>query len=212
MRRNFLGDFLSIWRKRQILPPYRAIFEHDDEQIVSIDCETTSLEVAKAELLSIAAVKIKGNRIAASTAFQVMVQPKTAPDHDNVRIHGLRPTDVRAGLLPEKAVREFLDFIGGRTLLGYYLEYDIAVLDKYLKPLIGAPLPNRKIEISSRYHDWRQRRYPGSYIDLRWEVMARRLGVPALPRHDAMNDAITTAMMYLTLEERFRSPFCNALA
>ncbi|GHU01174.1 3'-5' exonuclease [Betaproteobacteria bacterium] len=199
------------FRKRRILPQYRGIFEQDDGQLVSIDCETTSLDVAEAELLSIAAVKIDGNRITASTAFQTIVQPKTAPNSDNVRIHGLRPADVSAGLSPTSAVRKLLDFIGGRTLLGYYLEYDIAVLNKYIKPLIGAPLPNMEIELSSRYYDWRQHLYPGSYIDLRWEIMAQRLNISALPRHDAMNDAITVGMMYLALEERFRRPGSNHL-
>ncbi|MDR1889967.1 MAG: 3'-5' exonuclease [Zoogloeaceae bacterium] len=194
-----------------MLPQYRTIFEQDDGQLVSIDCETTSLDVAEAELLSIAAVKIDGNRIAASTAFQTIVQPKNAPNSDNVRIHGLRPTDVSAGIAPTDAVRKLLDFIGGRTLLGYYLEYDVAVLNKYIRPLIGAPLPNRNIELSSRYYDWRQRLYPGSYIDLRWDIMAQRLDIAALPRHDAMNDALTVGMMYLALEERFRRPISPSL-
>lgn len=200
----------TAWRKRCIRPAYRALFDRDDGQIVSIDCETTSLDVKQAELLAIAAVKIDGRRIAASTAFQAIVQPGSAPGSDSIRIHGLRPADVHGGEAPERALRALLDFIGGRTLLGYYLEYDVAVLNKYLKPLLGAALPNRKRELSARYHDWRQRLYPGSHIDLRWESMIRRLGIPALPRHDAMNDAMTVAMMHLALEERLRATGAGA--
>ncbi|MDR3323391.1 MAG: 3'-5' exonuclease [Zoogloeaceae bacterium] len=187
-------------RPPRIHPEYRELFSQDDGQIVSLDCETTSLNIPEAELLSIAAVKIHGKRILSSAAFQVLVQPRTAPGHENVRIHGLRPSDVRDGLPPEDALRGLLDFIGGRTLIGYYLDYDIAVLEKYLRPMLGGPLPNRKIEISSRYYDWRQRLYPGSYIDLHWDVMVDRLDIPMLPRHDAMNDAIMVGMMYLALE------------
>ncbi|MDR0633483.1 MAG: 3'-5' exonuclease [Azoarcus sp.] len=198
--------FFAALRRRRIRPPYRALFEQDDGQIVSIDCETTSLDVARAELLAIAAVKIDGGRIAAGTAFRALVQPKNAPTGDNVRVHGLRPEDVRAGMAPECALRALLEFIGGRTLLGYYLDYDIAVLNKYLIPLIGAPLPNRRQEVSARYYSWRQRLYPGAYIDLHWDIMCSRLEIPALPRHDAMNDALTVAMMHLSLEERFLRP------
>jgi DNA polymerase-3 subunit epsilon len=187
-------------RKQRIHPAYREIFAHDDGQLVSLDCETTSLKVAEAELLSIAAVKIRGNRIVASEAFNILVQPRFAPADENVRIHGLRPSDVRNGLHPEEAMRQFLAFIGGRTLIGYYLDYDIAVLEKYLKPLIGARLPNRKLEVSSFYYNWRQSLYPGSYIDLHLDIMTRRLGIPALPRHDAMNDAIMAGMIYLALK------------
>ena len=192
----------SFLHKKRISQPYRALFDQEDGDIISLDCETTSIDIPEAELLSIAAVKIRENRILTSESFQVIVQPKQVPDRENVRIHGLRPSDVREGLSPTEAVQRFLSFIGGRTLIGYYLDYDIAILEKYLRPLIGASLPNRKFDISTAYYDWRQRLYPGSYIDLRWDIMAERLEIPALPRHDAMNDAITAGMMYLALKRR----------
>ena len=55
---------------------------------------------------------------------------------------------------------------GGRPLVGYYLEFDMGMLNKYVRPLIGAPLPNRRIEVSSLYYDWRARQVPpGGNID-----------------------------------------------
>ena len=120
----------------------------------------------------------------------------------NVRVHGLRPCDFSNGLPLQDVLLEFLQFVRGRTLVGYYLQYDIAVLNKYLRPLMGAALPNRRIEVSGWYYDWRFAQYPGAYIDLRWETMVKNLGLPTLPRHDAMNDAITAAMMYLALQPR----------
>ncbi|UGA40846.1 hypothetical protein JOS77_26790 [Chromobacterium haemolyticum] len=59
--------------------------EHPDE-LVSLDCETTSLNPADAELLSIGAVKLRGNRILASEALYLLVRPEQAPQADNVRI------------------------------------------------------------------------------------------------------------------------------
>ena len=56
-------SLFAALRKHRIRPPYRALFDQDDGQIVSIDCETTSLDVKQAELLAIAAVKIDVNRI-----------------------------------------------------------------------------------------------------------------------------------------------------
>ena len=34
--------------------------------------------------------------------------------------------------------------------------------------------------------------------------MIRKLGIPDLPRHDALNDSINVAMMYLALQARSR--------
>jgi DNA polymerase-3 subunit epsilon len=168
--------------------------------VVSIDCETTSLKVKEAELLSIAAVRIEGQRLRASDAFYTLIKPQQAPEPENVQVHGLRPRDFSEGLPLQEALQQFIQFIGGRALLGYYLEYDVAVLNKYLAPIMGAALPNRQIEVSGHYYDWRIKDYPGGYIDLRWETMIKNLAVPALPRHDAMNDAITAGMIYLALQ------------
>ena len=43
------------WRMRGLREPYRSLLDQDDGLLVSIDCETTSLNVKEAELLSIAA-------------------------------------------------------------------------------------------------------------------------------------------------------------
>ncbi|MDR0997200.1 MAG: 3'-5' exonuclease [Zoogloeaceae bacterium] len=198
----------SALNRQRIRPEHRALFDEDDGLLVSVDCETTSLNVAQAEILSIAAVKVDmaRARIHSSSAFNVLVRPEARPDGDNVRIHGLRPADVKAGLPPEEALTAFLEFLGGRTLLGYYLEYDVAMLNKYVKPLIGAKLPNRQIELSSRYYDWRLARFPNAHVDLRYDTLIAELGVPALPRHDAMNDAITVAMLHLALAARTKRP------
>ena len=202
MSAPWLQTVARMWRMRQPHEPYRSLLGEDDGQLVSIDCETTSLNVKEAELLSIAAVRIDGQRICTRQAFNALITPQHAPEGQNVRVHGLRPCDFSNGLPLQDVLLEFLQFVRGRTLVGYYLQYDIAVLNKYLRPLMGAALPNRRIEVSGWYYDWRFAQYPGAYIDLRWETMVRNLGIPTLPRHDAMNDAITAAMMYLALQPR----------
>ena len=202
MSTPWLQTLGRMWGMRRLHEPYRSLLGEDDGQLVSIDSETTSLNVKEAELLSIAAVRIDGQRICTRQAFNALITPQHAPEWQNVRVHGLRPCDFSNGLPLQDVLLEFLQFVRGRTLVGYYLQYDIAVLNKYLRPIMGAALPNRRIEVSGRYYDWRFAQYPGAYIDLRWETMVRNLGLPTLPRHDAMNDAITAAMMYLALQPR----------
>jgi len=191
-----------IWRMRCLREPYRTLLSVNDGILVSIDCETTSLKVKEAELLSVAAVYIDGNRLRARDAFHALIKPQQAPNHQNVRVHGLRPCDFSEGSPLQETLRKLLQFIGGRTLLGYYLQYDLAVLNKFLKPMLGTALPNYGIEVSGHYYDWRFADYPESYIDLRWETMIKNLHIPMFPRHDAINDAITAAMMYMTLQSR----------
>jgi len=198
-----LGRLKRQWQLRCLKDPhYATLFEDDGEEVVSLDCETTSLKVQEAELLSIGAVRLRGNRILSSASFYVLVKPTRKLESRNISIHGLRPMDVSEGLSADTAVRQLLDFIGGRALVGYYLEYDVAVLNKYVRTITGTSLPNRQIEVSGRYYDYKFKQNPGAYIDLRLAELIDDLHIPALPRHDALNDAITAGMLYLALKQR----------
>jgi len=173
---------------------------HGDE-LVSLDCETTGLDPKSAEILSVGAIKIKGNRILTSERLDFLVKPSKGFSDDLVKIHHLRPVDVEQGVDATEAMRRVLDFLGPRPLVGYYLQFDVAMLEKYLRPMFGVGLPNKRIEVSSRYYDWRMRRVPpGSNIDLRFETIRTNLELPRRAAHDAFNDALLTAMMYLRLE------------
>ena len=198
-----LTQLRRLWQMRQLPKnsPYLAMFVDHPEECVSLDCETTSLKIADAELLSIGAVKIRGMRIINSQSFYVLVRPEKTLRADNICIHGLRPCDLSEGLIAAQAVQQLIDFIGGRALVGYYLSYDVAVLNRYVKALTGGiGLVQRKIEVSALYYDHKITKNPGAYVDLRWASICEDLAIPALPRHDALNDALTAAMLYLKLK------------
>ena len=191
------------WSQRKLTDPkYAHLFEEHPDELVSFDCETTSLNVKEAEILSIGAVKIRDNKVLTSDAFYVVVKPEGIMQASNVKVHGLRPKDVSGGVPVQDAVRQLLDYIGGRPLVGYYLEYDMALVNKFLKPMMGIKLPNRAIEVSGIYYDQELKNNPDGHVDLRMATIIEKLKFPDLPRHDALNDAINVALMYLALMAR----------
>ncbi len=194
------------WGRRKLNDPaYDYLFEPHESELVSFDCETTSLNVKEAEIISIGAVKIRGNTVLTSDSFYVLVKPDGLMQAANVKVHGLRPKDVSEGIPVQEAIKQLLAFIGGRPLVGYYLEYDIALVNKYLKPMIGITLPQKKIEVSSLYYDQEVKKQGSSgnnYVDLRMASIIEKLNFPDLPRHDALNDAINVALMYLAIQAR----------
>ena len=123
---------------------------------------------------------------------------------ENISVHGLRPQDLSGGLPIQEALLQLLDFIGGRPLVGYYLEFDVAMLNKFLKPLIGVKLPNRQIEISSIYYRQEMKTLQDGFVDLRLEAINKKLRLPVTARHNALNDAVHAAVMYLCLQGRER--------
>ena len=107
--------------------------------------------------------------------------------------------DVAHGLEPRQAIQKFLDFVGSRPLVGYYLEFDVAMLDRLVRPFLGIPLPQRKIEVSGLYYDYKFSQNAGSNVDLSFHSIMQDLRLPERTEHDAFNDALMAAMMFIKL-------------
>ncbi|MBN2823889.1 MAG: 3'-5' exonuclease, partial [Campylobacterales bacterium] len=84
--------------------------ESGDEWVV-FDTETTGLNPKVDDILSIGAVKIKGNKILTSQTFEVFIKSDKI-DKKSIEVHGIRPIDVQNGKSSEDAIKEFLYFIG----------------------------------------------------------------------------------------------------
>jgi DNA polymerase-3 subunit epsilon len=182
---------------------YRFLFKRPPPgEVVAFDCETTGLDIAKDDIITIAAVLIRGDKIVLSERFEALVRPETAIKPDAMKIHQLREADVEQQLPIRKILRDFLYFIGSRPLVGYYIEFDMKMIDKHVLPFIQIGLPNRRIEVSELYYE---RKYgnapPGTTIDLRFTSILKDLGLPNLGQHDALSDALMTAMIYVTLRD-----------
>ena len=182
---------------------YRFMFEPGPaDEVVAIDCETTGLNVRVDDIITVAAIKIRGNRILTSERFELAVRPDAEMRAEAITVHHLRQVDVAKGPPIWKALPSFLHFIGGRPIVGYYVDFDIAMLDKYVLPFIEIELPNPRIEVSKLYYE---RKYgdapPNTSIDLSFAAILGDLKIPPLAQHDAFNDALMTAMMYVVLRD-----------
>ena len=128
---------------------YTYLFEKNtDNEYVCFDCETTGLDTVLDDIISIGAVLIKNNTIITSKKFVRFVKPKSKLQNESVKIHHIRECDLSNACDIDVVLDEFLEFIGNRPLVGYYLEFDIKMINKYLKNKIGITLPNKTIEIS----------------------------------------------------------------
>jgi DNA polymerase-3 subunit epsilon len=121
-----------------------------------------------------------------------------------VRVHRLREQDVAQGVNIDDAMMQLMRFIGSRPLVGYYLEFDIAMINRVLFPILGMGLPQKKIEVSGLYYDYKYSQLPtharqNQGIDLRFDSLMRDLDLPLWPAHDALNDAVMAALAFVKL-------------
>ncbi|KHT64818.1 DNA polymerase III subunit epsilon [Photobacterium gaetbulicola] len=169
-------------------------------ELVSLDCETTSLDPHSAELVTIAATRIQDNRILTSQSIHLTLRAPASLDAGSVAIHRIRHQDLNQGLEESQALEKLLAFVGNRPLVGYHIRYDKTILDRYFRRHFGFPLPNKTVEVSHLYHEQLERQLPNAYFDLSLEAISRHLDLPVPPRHDALQDAITAAMIYVRLK------------
>ena len=198
VRRRWLLYHLADTRLSFMLDPAPV------DEWVALDCETTGLDVRRDDIVSIGAVRIVGNRLLTSQRLELLVRPERAPLRaESVRVHRLRERDVAAGLGADEAVGQLLKFIGSRPLVGYYLEFDVAMLNRVMWPMLGIPMPQPKIEVSAMYYDFKNRQLPaherGGTIDLRFATMMGDLDLPLREAHDAVSDAVMAGLAFLKL-------------
>lgn len=174
---------------------------------VAIDCETTGLNRRTDEIIAVGAVRIVGQRILTSQRLELLVRPDKEVPADSVRIHRLRSRDVAQGLPLDEAMRQLLHFIGSRPLVGYYLEFDVAMLNRAVWPLLGMGLPQQRLEVSAMYYEYKFKQLPpyqqfdNAHIDLRFATLMDDLVLPQREAHDALNDAVMAAMAFVKLRQ-----------
>lgn len=197
---------LRGWKRRNLRDPqYEWLLNsYEGDEVVVFDTETTGLNTKTDAVLSIGAVKIRGDKILTSQSFEVFLKPAKEISTESIKIHHIRPCDLEQALEPLEGVRRFLEFIGNRPLVGYYLEFDMAMVNRLIKPWLGITLPNKQIEISGIYFDKKIALIPQGNIDLRFDTILRELNIPRMGQHNALNDAIMSAMIYIKLQHVHR--------
>ena len=176
-----LTDLKSRLKGQQLSDPQYdfLLSEEDTGEVVAVHCEATSYDPVKADLRTLAAVRVRGNRILASQHLAVSFWP-TEP--------------------PEPALDRFLRLIGNRPLVGYYLDFTVGLIERYVQPMIGIPLPNERIEVSSLYYESRLKVPGKNALDLRLGSIVKALDLPERGDDDAYSNALASAMVYLRLK------------
>ena len=178
------------------------------DEWVALDCETTGLDVSRDEIISVGAVRIVGDRLMTSQRLELLVKPRKAyhaASAGAVKVHGLREQDLAQGLDIDEAMHRLMRFIGARPLVGYYLEFDLAMINRAIFPLLGVPLPQPRFEVSAMYHQLKFKQLPpyqqqgGVTIDLRFATLMADLGLPERHAHDALNDAVMAGLAFIKL-------------
>lgn len=182
------------WRSLASVSPY------EEPELVSLDLETSSLDPRSAEILSIAAVPVRGRQVMLSERFERIVCGSAAVDREAVKYHRLLPTDVEHGVPPRQAVTEFITWLGERPLLGYCIGFDCMMLERAAQWAGGGLLDGRRFDIREIYRRRMLQRNPDDHPSQALDEILTALEVPPVGRHTAVGDATAVALAFLALK------------
>lgn len=170
-----------------------------DTHFAVVDVETTGLDAAVSEVLSIGIVDVADGRVQVVSAYYREVRPRVLPAADTVVIHGIRPVDAASGADPDEVGREVVERLRGRVLVAHVAWVERAFLGAWLGPL-GWQVPKDIVDTDALAR-LALARSGGPVMDghIRLGAAAARYGLPEQGRHQALGDALTTAQLLLAL-------------
>ena len=178
----------------------------------SLDFETTGLDYASDDVVSFGVVPVDRARIAVGAAIHQLVRPSAPPSPTSVKIHGMRAQDL-AGAPRGPEAREVLrTALDERFILSWYAPVEIAFLARMFE---GGARRFRRRTIDVRelaiQIDRRRGHLSGS-PEYSLSACAARYVVPVANPHDALDDALVTAQLFLVLAERLRGEGLGTVA
>ncbi len=192
---------------------YQEIEENSLNQITfsSIDLETTGLDISKDEIISFGGVKIKNLKISLGDSFYRVVKPSIDIKKESILIHGITPSEIEDAPPIEKVLPEFLQFIKGTVLIGYFVNFDIKMLSKYTQKLYGFPILNPYVDLREFVFYTERKRYRQAVQkeDMTLEELASRYNVPVFHRHNAYYDSLITGLVFIAMVKKNRRFFEN---
>jgi DNA polymerase-3 subunit epsilon len=180
------------------LAPATALNEHPlrQQRWVVLDLETSGLNMARDQVLSIGAVVIEDGAIDLSQQFE---RTLLRPDHKlspAVLIHGLGPSAIAAGSEPVEALLDLMEFIGDSPLLAFHAPFDQHMLARALKESLDYRLEHRFVDVA----EMAPLLFPQANLrQAGLDDWTSFFGLHAEERHHASADALVTAELALIL-------------
>jgi DNA polymerase III subunit epsilon len=190
-------------RSRPVAPPRSSRRKRwQDSELVALDFETTGLDLRRDAVVSFGLVPVSGGRIDLSRALYQEVAPAAPLSHSSIAVHHLRPTDL-AQAPPLSAVTEQLrSGLEGRFLLTWSAEIEATFLARTFGGRVRRWLA-RTVDVLrlSLLADGIEGTSPRADSYSLADTVARA-GLPVEEAHDALNDALMTAEMFLVVAAR----------
>lgn len=188
-----LHDYLSIH-----FPHKKTVCSN--ARIVALDMETTGLDPKKDEILSIGLVEIRGQSVRLDTAWHEIIRLDRELPAESVVIHQITDDQKEQGKPLEEVLPLLLKRLQGKVMLVHFKRIEQNFLDAACRRLYGAPFVIPIIdtlELGQRVLERRNHTIQAN--DLRLFNLRSQYNLPRYKAHNALNDALATAELFLAM-------------
>ena len=172
-----------------------------EAEFASLDFETTGLDYGQDAVVSFGVVPVRGGRVMLGEAVHQLVVPEIPSSPSSMKIHRILPQDLAEAPPLEVARDRLRGCMDGRFLLAWFADVEIAFLTRMFggtaRTWARRTVDARRLAIELE----------GAHRDVRYSLatVAERYGVPVVSPHDALDDALVTAQLFLVLASRLEA-------
>jgi DNA polymerase-3 subunit epsilon len=163
-----------------------------------IDVETTGLDPADDEIISVAALHITRGRLRLDDALYRLVRPRRMPGQETIVIHGLRRAELVDAAPFAETLDGLLDALTGRAMVAHVASIEEGFLGAAFRDS-GIRLINPIVDTAALAAELFRLRERVPPRPLGLAPLADALGLPVHRPHEADGDALTTAQVFLAL-------------
>lgn len=189
-----------------------------DYTYVVYDTELTGLNQRKDEIISIGAVRIRDLRIDLGETFHYYVRPQNLDHTKATLIHRITPEQLKAAPPLEEVLPLFLKFIETDLLVGHYVMIDTNFLNKATRKLYNGTVANPNLDTMRMAQVYKKSPlgdYQGMYQtgngDYNLQKLSAELNLPFFEAHDALEDALQTAYLFIFLVKKLGTIGINSI-
>jgi len=173
-------------------------------EFVVFDTELTGLDLRNDEILAIGAVRIRNLQIVASDIFSSYTAPHGSAVNAQTLIHRITPQQLENAPSLAKVLPDFVDYCGQALLVGHSVGIDIGFVNRAARQLFAGQMSNPcldTLQLAQTYTEKCWQHYYDRYAHMLYDLdsLSRRYQLPRFARHDALQDAVQTAYLFIFL-------------
>jgi DNA polymerase-3 subunit epsilon len=198
-------------RNRELFRTFDQSGPLTDYRFVVFDTELTGLNKRRDEIISIGAVTIRNMRIELGNSFHTYIKPAVNTEYtESTFIHRITPQQLEQAPTAEEVLPEFLEFCGDALLTGHFVGIDMYFLNKACMDVLGGHISNPSVDTMRLARGYKEGRgiYEYGQCDqsesYQLNDLTEEFNLPRFKAHDALEDAMQTAYLFLFLLKKMK--------